>query len=84
MRTQLRLAVGTTVAATALAFVTGIAFPAAASANQLCEQVGATTNFTSPLETPMTCVQTGLPVVCSSPSVGLDPAIHNVYATVCV
>lgn len=82
---RLRLAVGTTVTATGIAFVTSTALagPVSVQANELCYGSGVSGTVTGTHSVPTTCVYTDQPVLCTTPSAGLSPTI-GVNAEACV
>jgi uncharacterized membrane protein len=82
-RTRLRAAVATTVSATALAFVAGVAASTPAQADQLCYGAGVTGTITGTHSVGPTCVNTGLPALCTTPSTGVGTLI-GAWAEACV
>jgi hypothetical protein len=80
---RLRAAVATTVTATALAFVAGIAASSPAMAENVCYAAGVTGSITGTHNVPERCVGTPLGALCTTPSTGLGTLI-NVSAEACV
>jgi hypothetical protein len=83
-RLRVRSTVGTTVAATAVAFVASAAFAAPiAIANPVCAGADAQGTIIAPHQPPLVCVPTNLSTICTTPRAGLDPTIE-VSAVLCV
>lgn len=80
---RLRIAVGTTITATAVSLVAGTAFAGPAQANYLCYSAGVSGTITGTQDSPRPCVYVGLNVICTTPSAGLLPTIE-VHAEACV
>jgi hypothetical protein len=78
-----RITGGTTITATAIAFVSSLAFAAPAQANPVCYQAGVSGTITGTHDTPRVCEPTNLSVVCTTPSASLLPTIE-VHAEACV
>lgn len=83
VQTRLRAAVATTVTATALAFVAGIAASAPASADDLCYAAGVSGSITGPHDVPEMCSHTTFPAACVFPATGVGTLI-GAYAEACV
>lgn len=73
----------TTVIATTVAFVAGVAAAAPASAGYLCYGAGVSGTITGDRDVPTTCVWTVLPTLCAAPEAGLEPTI-GVHAVACI
>jgi uncharacterized membrane protein len=82
-QTRLRAAVATTVSATALAFVAGVAASTPAQADPLCYGAGVTGTITGTHGVGPTCVSTPLPALCGAPVAGISPTI-GVWVVACV
>ena len=80
---RFRIAVGTTITATAVALVASAAFAGPAQANYLCYSAGVSGTITGTHDSPRPCVYTNLPILCTTPSAGLLPTIE-VHAEACV
>ncbi|MBK5307702.1 MAG: hypothetical protein JJD92_13535 [Frankiaceae bacterium] len=80
---RLRSAVGTTIAATALAFVASSVFAApAAMANPVCAGASVSGDIVT-FNVPTRCVDTNLPTLCTAPEAGFSPWIV-VHVDACV
>jgi hypothetical protein len=82
-QTRLRAAVATTLSATALAFVGGVAASAPAQAEDLCYAASVTGTITGTHTVPERCVSTPLPALCTTPDVGLG-TLFDVWVEACV
>lgn len=83
-RLRVRSAIGTTVAATAVAFVASAAFAApAAIANPVCAGADVKSYLLAPHQPPLVCVPTNLSTICTTPEAGLGSTIE-VSAVLCV
>ena len=81
---RLRSAVGTTLAATALAFIASTAFAAPiAMANPVCAGADVTGSLVSPHQPPLVCVPTSFSTLCTTPEAGLGSTIE-VSVVLCV
>lgn len=80
---RLRIAVGTTITATAVSLIAGTAFAGPAQANYLCYSAGVSGTITGTHDTPRPCVYTGLPMLCTTPDASLLPTVE-VHAEACV